>query len=662
MKNTPIKTKNSPSTTHRPNSRKPGKTEKIPVGKDTKTTVKKTPAWLERLLSKKWGIFLLLVSFCAFVLYETILTNRIVLWELHDQSIFLTDITYLRDCLSAVGGLSIYVATFLNAFFLFPWLGACLFTALLLLVVGFTAKAFNLKGWMYPLALIPSLLLVLAMTQNGYMIYILKLEAFAYVGLLGTLVTLSGALLGKKARKALPQSLIIALYTLVAYPVAGIYGLAGTFLMAVFSLKYAIREKRFAHLIPTLTAILFIVVTPRIFDVWVYDSTPQKLLYFSNLPDYWNTDGERPLWLPYKLLAACMVVFSLISGSNRFSTGLYRFIPPVLLLATVILVDNKSFKDEDYQTELKMMEASERGDWNGVLSLAQKANDEPSRLMAMHTNLALYKLDKQSDLMYHYKDGNKIRNTPRGLFDTYIAGPFFYFQYGKMNYCYKWCMENMVEFGPSPSILKYFVLSCAVNGQKELARKYNQLLASSLFYKSQARELARYIDDPSLLEKKPTYRKVIALTDYNDYLDSDHSKMEDYLRIRFAFTVGGPPEMVELCLLANMDLKNPNQFWPAYFLWTQQYGRRVPVHIQEAALLFNHLQKTNYIDPSTFDPAVVNRFNQFLSMIKEYSGKKDYEVRDFFKVPFGDTYWYYFSFINNHSTPDNNTKHAPYSS
>lgn len=223
-------------------------------------------------------------------------------------------------------------------------------------------------------------------------------------------------------------------------------------------------------------------------------------------------------------------------------------------------------------------------------------------------------------------------------------------------------MENTVKFGKSPIYLKYFVLSSAVNGQKKLAEKYNKLLAKSLFYRSLSKKLAKIIEGPSLLDKEPNYRKVLPLTNFGNNLDCDYSKVGQYLQFCFAYTVGGPPEMVELCLLANMDLRNPNQFWQAYFIYTEKYKKPLPIHIQEAALLFNNLQKTSYIDPSLYTPTVLKRFDQFQSMVQQYANMPENSARNLFKAPFGDTYWYQFFFIKNTSTPIASPTYSPYSS
>lgn len=619
------------------------------------------PAWLNRLTTLEGPLFssILLIAFVLFVLYQTLITNSPLLWKLHDQALFLTDLTYLRECLSLVGGLTIYAGSFLNAFFVYPWLGALIYTALLVLAVFVSSKAFHLKGWLFPMSIIPSLLLLLALTQNGYMIYRIKLDAFVYVAVLGLLVSLSGALTASISRKPLIQSILAVSYLLVAYPIAGVYGLMGALLMVAVFLRNTLIEKNPAHIIPAGTALIMLLLVPIGFDRWVYQATFQHRLYLTNLPDYWHATEASTLWLPYLLGAGFLLLMALLPNVLRVPGNHLKKVPLLLLLVTALFVKLTSYEDANFKTELHMMEATEKGDWNSVLRLAKAQKDEPTRLIVMLTQLALFEQNKLGGEKYRYKDGQKPYNVNENMLEVNMAGPTFYFHYGRMNYCYRWCMENTVEYGQSVTNLKYFVLSSAFNGEKELAQKYNNLLSRSLLHRKLAKKLQAIIEDTSLLKKDPTYNKSLLMTEYYDYLDSDYSQLEQYLRFSFANTVGGPPEMVELCLLANMELKNPNQFWPAYFLYTNEYKKSLPVHIQEAALLFNHLQQTNHINPDLFSPAVLKRFEQFLNMVQQYAGLPDYMASSYFAASFGDTYWYQFSFGNSFSN-QKEVKFSPY--
>lgn len=619
------------------------------------------------MINDKTLPILSVVLFVLFVVYQLLLINRPVIWKLQDRSLFLTDFTYLKECLSSVGGLSVYVATFFNSFFYFPWLGALIYTLFLLLVTWMTGKAFNLKGWLYPLALIPSLLLLLMLTQNGYMIFRINLKAFSYVPIIGLLVTFAGVFLGKKIRKPSTQSLVVTLYMLVAYPIAGVYGLMGSLLFATISLKHALSKKNKTLMIPAGIALLALLLIPMVYDLYVYNVT-HSYFYLSNLPDYWGLKSTHILWTPYQLGAGCLLLFVFLPNIKPIEKKRFILLPLFFFALTAFFVDSRSCKNDNYRTELSMMEASEKGNWDKVLHLAEKTKDEPTRLMVMYTDMALYKQNKLGDQKYHYNDGNKMKEDtrlvkdPNNIMDSQLAGSFIYFNYGKINTCLRWCMENTIANGMSVTNLKYFVLGNAVNGQKALAKKYNNILAKSLFYRPLAKKLAKIIENPSLLENDPNYSKVLALTKFGNNIESSNANIEMHLNHCFAYTTGGPPEMVELCLLANMELKNANRFWPAYFACSELYKVPIPIHVQEAALLFNQLQNTHYINPDLYDPVVINRFNQFLTMVEQYSGLSESAAMNVLEPLFGNTYWYRFYFKD--SKPDLAISHnfSPYSS
>lgn len=628
---------------------------KAPIERTQRLAAPQPPRWLN-------AVWMLL--FIGFALYMTLFSNRYLLWELHDQNLFVADKAYLADCLNGIGGFTVYLATFLNQFFINPTLGSLIYLALLVLVVLTTAKVFKLKGWAFPLALIPALLLVLSLVQNGYMIYLLKLEGFTYVSILGTLIALLAPLLADRFKSLTGKSVFTLVYLLVAYPLAGAYGLAGGLLLMLIYLTDALVNKQWNNLLPAALALAGTLVFPQLYYLWVYETTMRELLYVSNLPDYLWDGAERVLWLPYLLLLGFGIVVTLCTRLHLTFSKALRFwhLPPLLMvLLCVTLVVRKQYKDANFTTQIAMMEATERQDWNKVLRLLKETTDEPTRLMVMHKNLALMKLGRQGDTQYSYPDGNKPMNYQRRLVEVQLAGPSFYFHYGKSNYCYKWCMEGMVEYGMSPTYLKYFVLSSLVNGEPKLADKYNKILAKSPVHKGWAKAHQPLIDDTALVATDPFFAKVLPLTKYDSYLDGDFGLLEQYIRRDFAHMIGGPPEMVELCILFNMELKDIDRFWPAFMFWMQK-GQPLRKHMQEAALLFQHLERKFPLDTSRFDQAVLNRFQDFVSMVNQYANYPESAVVELYKQRFGDTYWFYYFFVKDHSNRDAKGEQKPYSS
>ena len=152
-----------------------------------------------------------------------------------------------------------------------------------------------------------------------------------------------------------------------------------------------------------------------------------------------------------------------------------------------------------------------------------------------------------------------------------------------------------------------------------------------------------------MIADDPEFKAIKPLMAYEDILDGDGNLLELYVLNSFAYMEGGPPELVELSLQCNLVLKNIERFWPRYFLYARTHDR-VPVHYQEAALLFSHLENKVDISKFNFDKVVVDRFNMMIAMSKQYEYKSNEYNKEVFKPQFGDTFWYYYFFIKDIKT------------
>ena len=305
-----------------------------------------------------------------------------------------------------------------------------------------------------------------------------------------------------------------------------------------------------------------------------------------------------------------------------------------------------SYDDKNFHTELAMEKAIFENEWKEVLALSRKLKGEPTRLIVMDTYLALRKLHIAGDKMFTYKNGNKHFNTRSPILQMEIAGKMFYFQYGKLNYCYRWCMEDMINNGMKIENLKYFVKCCLLNGEISLAKKYNDVLKKTLFHKSLARKYQKYIENPGEISSDPEFKEVLPLLDPINMLYTDkRDRLEDFLTYSFAFVNAGTPEIFELSLQCNLEFKNHERFWPCFAYYIRTHSR-IPVHYQEAALLFSYLDRDVDISKIKFDSEVLSNFKKFVNMIKQYTQHSKEESKPIFLKNFGNTYWYYYFFYD----------------
>ena len=123
--------------------------------------------------------------FILLAIYMTVIHNFNYLKKVEDLSLFLPSWTFLKECMMVPGGGLIWGGTFLTQFFYYPWLGGAVFIALLLVLQYLVGKAFRIPDRYFTLSFVPSALLLLALVQLGYVVYILKSPGYAFSNLLG---------------------------------------------------------------------------------------------------------------------------------------------------------------------------------------------------------------------------------------------------------------------------------------------------------------------------------------------------------------------------------------------------------------------------------------------------------------------------------------------
>lgn len=585
--------------------------------------------------------------FILFTLYMTLGQNLDFLRKLQDLDLFLYDSQFFIDSMQKVGGLSMYLGSFLYQFFYYPLVGSLLLLIFLLLVGLLTAKAFKFKGWSFSLAYIPSLVLLLSMTELGYMIYFQKIDGYVYDNLFGVCIILTGLLFFQKIKKLPVQMLYVCAYLVLSYPICGAYSLFGGFLMLLVSLKHAIKVKQWISFFPVLVIVASLILIPLFYYWVVFVQLASSNIFTANLPDFLLNGAEMKLWLPFLILAVYFILVVIWKREEEVKKQhlLLKLLPAFLFISCIFVVYVFSYKDKNFNTELSMQTASDNEDWNEVLKLARNQKDVPSRQIVMNTNLALYKLGLAGDKMFHYKNGNKEINSARFIVPVQIAGTMFYYQYGVLNFCNRWCMEGMVEYGLSVSVLKYFVLSSLLNGDFALSQKYNDVLKSTLFYKSWALKHQQYIDNPKSIPEAMQFKKILALTYYEDDLTLDFDHLEQFLRIHFSEMRQVPQDLTELSVLFNLDLKNNERFWPRLFRWIRFYpSKKIPIHFQEAAILYGNIEGKD-LTGAPFDDAVLANYALFQSMVKQYNGYPEESMKTVFHNQFGNTFWYYYFFV-----------------
>jgi hypothetical protein len=578
--------------------------------------------------------------------------NDFLKWG-EEISLFLPTQSFFLQCMETAGGLLSYGGTFLTCFFYYPFWGSILLILLLILIQFLCVKAFEIPKSHFPLSFIPAILLLLSVTEVGYVLFSLKSQGYLFSNSLGVMVILFCFWAYRNIKNRWIQMIFPALFIVLTYPLFGFYTLFAVFLCILYSIVSFVTDKDRFRFFSVITGVVCMGIIPCLYYNYVYSRMSLYNIYTAGLPKFYFTGAELPLWTPFIILFLFLMIFLIFVFRKQENRPKSKWSPVIsfgIFILSLFFLYFHSFRDENFRIELKMNKAVESNNWESVVSIGNKLNKSPTRLIIMNYNLALYKLGKAGDQLFSMDNNSILHHTQRpNMLLMHIGAQHLYFQYGKINFSYRWCMENNVEYGMSVDRLKYMVKCSLVNGEFALAQKYINVLKKTFFYSDWAAKYQQYIDAPKRIAEDDELKAIAPLTAFENIPDGDGNLLEAYILNSFAHMKGGPPEIVELSLQCNMILKNIERFWPRFFLYAKTHDR-IPVHYQEAALLYAYLE--NKVDISNFDfnKEVIDRFNQLIVLSKTYQYHSDEKNKAFFKPQFGKTFWYYYFFTNDIKT------------
>lgn len=303
-------------------------------------------------------------------------------------------------------------------------------------------------------------------------------------------------------------------------------------------------------------------------------------------------------------------------------------------------------KDDNFHRELSMYRSLVQQDWKQVLQTAKGAKDEPTRAMCMMKNVALFRLGRQGDEMFQYPEGAKRPAAPFPVRMVQTVGKQLYLEYGIPNYCYRWCMEDGVEYGWTVERMRLMVLCSLLNGEMAAAQHLVSQLKKTDFHRQWAQRYQEYIRNPRLLVQDKELSTIARLQRKDNFLTGDMAQLEQFLLEHFITAESRDPLLQEQILLSTLQAKNMPLFWRQFYQYTEQHREgHVPRHYQEAACLFGHLQNVD-VSHMPFDRAVVIDYQNFAGTVGEYQrqGKSIDQIRPLVHDRFCTTYYYDFYF------------------
>ena len=609
------------------------------------STVVTVRPWLKYISPAVCGLALIVIAVSMLRLEDE------YLWKVQELNLHLDTPLFFRQQMVVAGGWLTWAGTWFTEFFYRPVLGVgwlCLWWALLIVLA---AKAFRVPMKWMALLLVPVAMLLLTCMDLGYWIYYLKLRGHFFVGTIGLCATCAEVwafrcLPGKYYLR--PAFVLVA--TAALYPFIGFYALLGGLLMGV--LAWSTEKSKQQSGIVSAIALLAIVVVPLFYYRYVFYQTNQENIYWTALPLFRIVEEHPAYYIPYYII---VVFFLALAGSyGRLCNGnvrkpvLWALCHVVLLAVLIFGVQRYWYRDFNFHKELRMQRAMEQSDWNGILEEAANLEDEPTRAIVMMKNLALFRLGRQGDEMYHYRTGAKASNTPIPVNMSQVVGRSIYFYYGLANYCYRWCLEDGVEYGWRAEQLKYMARCAMVNGEERAARKFINLLKHTRYHKQWAEEQMKYLNDRQTFLSDKNIEPIVHLMQFEDNLNSDQSVVEQYLMHHFVYDASKDTLYQDQSLNAALWMKDIPMFWPFFNQYAMNHrGEHMPIHYQEAAYLYGHLEDQVDISRMPFDDSVKKSYEAFMQLAQRCQGMSEEQMKDVFYPQFGKTYYYEYFLIRN---------------
>ena len=253
-----------------------------------------------------------------------------------------------------------------------------------------------------------SITLVLHKNNLYYFIYYIKLQGYFFTGSLGILAALSAVWIFSRTANRNPYwgYAWMTVWLLAGYPLFGAYALAGTGYMVVLCWRMpgTLYKNR---VIPTVWGLLLLVGVPL--AAWhFYSQTAISEIYTAALPSF-DAGGEvfadyrTPYYILFFLPLAGAVLYDYVPAIKKY---------PLILLAHLLVwaatawgLKKAWYVDENFRKELLMARAIEEEDWEQIPAIFLSGTAEPTRLMVMNKNLALFRLGRAGDEMFQYREG-----------------------------------------------------------------------------------------------------------------------------------------------------------------------------------------------------------------------------------------------------------------
>ena len=467
-------------------------------------------------------------AFVVFAYWLLAVRNGYMLRWYDEMSLFEPTHIFFRQFLYYPGGLLRYAGTWLTQLLYYPWLGATALIALWLILTWLIRKGLRLSDSAAPLALLVPIAMLVSVVQLDEAWLSMKSAGYVFSNTLGYIFSSIMVLLLRKSSSQPILAMTIAAISALCYPFAGFYALLAAAICSILEICTAVKEKKWLPIAAACVAICLIAIIPRIYYTYFHGNTVDNdYLYLKGLPELTMEAFDLYLWTPFIVATLLLLLIATLSRIGWLEDSRFlKWISMTAVCAGLGWSLMASHKSEQLRATVLMLQRLDRNDWQGMNAVMSRIKQPPSYTMRILNNLALVHLGQKGESMVDYSpapgDG---RHSEKFTMTALVQVPLYH-NIGRLNQSYRWAMEHTVQYGKRVFFLKYMVKDALLRGEIKLAKRYNDILLSTMFHRKWAEDMERYIENPSLIDTNPGFQFILKLGESEKRQESEDNTAE----------------------------------------------------------------------------------------------------------------------------------------
>ena len=274
--------------------------------------------------------------------------------------------------------------------------------------------------------------------------------------------------------------------------------------------------------------------------------------------------------------------------------------------------------------------------WQEALDRSRKYRGQ-TPLLSYFQNMALYQLGRMPYDLFKYNQperGNSLflpwlKNVSRSK-----QGHYLFEQLGHINEAHRWAFESMTIYGETAPALKNLIRYNIAADRPAVARRFNERLKQTLFYRAEAAQFDLQIDS-ALQRQKASASVQTAKNSTGDFIHLTNPAADLVALLQRDPT----NQMAYEYLMSFLLLNNRLSDFATELARIRSFDYpEIPTLYQEALCLQHQLSGENgeeLLFANEIDAATHTRFEEFQTLVEQ-------KAIDQLRERYGNTYWYYY--------------------